>query len=419
MGWLEKRGDSYRFCFRYRGAKYGFALKCETPREADALAGSAKNLLLRLEQNLIELPIGVRIVEFLRSEGKATPLPAEAGPADERLETLNGLFEEYFAAHGPGVLEETTLSGMRIHRKHLEQTFGKRFVLRGLSAAALQRHVSRRAPSKGLRGRRLSPDTIRKELVTFRTAWNWAVKAGRLEGRFPMNAVAFPKTIEKPPFQTFEEVERQVAAGGLSQGEEADLWDSVFLALCDIKAVLAYVRNNASQPFVFPMAATAAYTGARRSELLRLRISDVDFERKTILISERKRVRGRTSTRRAPLSPKLEPVLKEWLADHPGGQLLFMQSSDVFRSKSPRSEPTPVTPDEAHDHLQRTLAGGKWKGLKGWHVFRHSFVSNCAAKGVDQRLIQAWTGHQTESMSARYRHLFPDQQRAAIKSVFG
>jgi len=167
------------------------------------------------------------------------------------------------------------------------------------------------------------------------------------------------------------------------------------------------------------MAATAAYTGARRSELLRLRIADIDFGRKTILVSERKRVRGRTSTRRVPLSPKLKPILKEWLAIHPGGQMLFMQGVDVFRSKSDRSEPTPVTPDEAHDHLQRTLASGKWKVLKGWHVFRHSFVSNCAAKGVDQRLIQAWAGHQTEAMSARYRHLFPDQQQAAIARVFG
>lgn len=28
-------------------------------------------------------------------------------------------------------------------------------------------------------------------------------------------------------------------------------------------------------------------------------------------------------------------------------------------------------------------------------------------------------GHQTEEMRRRYRHLFPDQQREALSSVFG
>jgi hypothetical protein len=34
--------------------------------------------------------------------------------------------------------------------------------------------------------------------------------------------------------------------------------------------------------------------------------------------------------------------------------------------------------------------------MKGWHLLRHSFPSNLAVKGVDQPLIDAWMGHQTE-----------------------
>ena len=49
----------------------------------------------------------------------------------------------------------------------------------------------------------------------------------------------------------------------------------------------------------------------------------------------------------------------------------------------------------------------------------HSFASNCAAAGVDQRVIDEWMGHQTEEMVRRYRHLFPSQQRQAINLVFG
>jgi integrase len=57
--------------------------------------------------------------------------------------------------------------------------------------------------------------------------------------------------------------------------------------------------------------------------------------------------------------------------------------------------------------------------VKGCHVLRHSFISACASKGVDQRLIVEWTGHATEEQRRRYRHLYPTAQQQAIRSVFG
>jgi len=59
-------------------------------------------------------------------------------------------------------------------------------------------------------GRKLSPVTLRKELASFRALWNWSVKSGLLTGPFPNQGLVFPKTEEKPPFQTWEEIERQV-----------------------------------------------------------------------------------------------------------------------------------------------------------------------------------------------------------------
>jgi integrase len=61
----------------------------------------------------------------------------------------------------------------------------------------------------------------------------------------------------------------------------------------------------------------------------------------------------------------------------------------------------------------------KWKVLRGYHVLRHSFASNLAAAGIDQRIIDEFMGHQTEVMRLRYRHLFPEQRQQAIKIVFG
>jgi integrase len=55
--------------------------------------------------------------------------------------------------------------------------------------------------------------------------------------------------------------------------------------------------------------------------------------------------------------------------------------------------------------------------LRGFHVFRHSFASNCAAKGIDQRILDAWLGHTTE-IRKRYLHLIPSNESAAIGLVF-
>jgi len=78
-----------------------------------------------------------------------------------------------------------------------------------------------------------------------------------------------------------------------------------------------------------------------------------------------------------------------------------------------------MTRDGAHDYFKRTLAESKWKVVRGWHIFRHGFRSNCAAAGIDQRLIDAWVGRTTEEMRRRYRHLLPNQERNAIQTVFG
>lgn len=65
------------------------------------------------------------------------------------------------------------------------------------------------------------------------------------------------------------------------------------------------------------------------------------------------------------------------------------------------------------------LAGTEWEGIPGLHALRHSFISASASKGVDQRLIDEWTGHSTEEQRRRYRHLYPSTQAEAIKGVFG
>jgi integrase len=441
MAALELRNKTFRVVFTYAGKKYGYSLDTGDREMAEALRGGVEKTLMLLGQGLLKLPEGADFVAFVKAGGKVEEPPPAVG---ERL-NLQKLIDGYLESHANGAMEQNSLATVRMHLGHFRTTLGERFDVQALTLEDLQRHVDVRA-KKRYRGKRLSPVTLRKEMATFRACWNWGVHGAKLRGPFPSRGLKYPKGEEKPPFHTWAEIERKIALGGFTERVQAELWDCLFLTLPEIEELLAFVKENAAHPWVYPAFCFAAHTGARRSEILRIRTFDVDFATENVLLHEKKRSRGQRTTRRVPLSPFLAAVLQEWLAVHPGGSYLFCHEKEVFRSKKrsrttghrndqvrpsslpgrlatvqrrERPAPTGLTKDEAHDHFQRTLASSKWKVLKGWHVLRHSFISNCAAKGVDQRLLDAWVGHTTDEMRKRYRHLIPSVEKTAIRTVFG
>ncbi|MFO0960927.1 MAG: hypothetical protein U0800_26400 [Isosphaeraceae bacterium] len=212
MATLQERNGSFRVLFVHRGKRESFTIGRVRPQETEATAAQVDYLLMRLEQGLLALPPGVEIVAFVRAGGK----PPEQGGTTARAEvTLGQLRDRYLATHGNGSLEKTSLDGVRLHFRHLVATLGERFPMPTLALADIQRHADRRAKARGPRGR-LSPATIRKEIVTLRTAWNWGVRMGLVAGRFPNAGLRYPKGDEKPPFMTWPEIERGIRAGGHS-----------------------------------------------------------------------------------------------------------------------------------------------------------------------------------------------------------
>jgi integrase len=444
MASVQQKGDSFYCQFYYLGRRYTVTFGAVSHDEADARAGSVDLLLLRIKQKLINVPAGVSITDFVLADGKVTPVEAVAAQNAEPA-SFSAFRQKYLDTHRNGAMEDNSLATVEMHLRHFERTLGEKFPLQQLQLADLQRHVNERSRKK-YRGRPLSPITLKKEVASFRAAWNWATLNGLVKGSFPSKGLVYPKADELPPFMTWPEIERKRTLGRLSAGEEADLWDCLYLRKEEIEQLLTYAREKSTAPWLYPMLATAAYTGARRSELLRMELADVDFEAGTILVREKKRSRKQRTTRHVSLSPALATVLKKWVEKHPGGKFLFCQTGVVARSKKRsrttghRGEKTrestlkgrtatvrsrgesavaSVTKDEAHDHLKRTLAGSKWEVLKGYHVLRHSFISCLAAAGVDQRIIDDFVGHCSEEQRRRYRHLLPDVKQKAITGVFG
>jgi integrase len=423
--------------FCHQGKLHTFTIGKVEKDEAENKARQVDYLLVRLKQRLIVLPEGTDIVTFVEHDGKPPDIGPTLTDAPRKAVTLSYLRDRYLTTHANGTIEANSLDTCKLHLRHFARFLGDGFPLGELSLTKMQEYVNRRAKPE------LSPVTIRKEIATFRAAWNWGEPMGLTSGRFPSKGLRYPKADEKPPFMTMAEIQRQIGAGA---GADPDaFWEALYLQASELAKLLAHVQKKAPHPWIYPLFCFAAHTGARRSEILRAQVADVDFTGNTVLVREKKRSRGQRTTRRVPLTPFLKKVLRKWLAIHPGGPALFSQTVTVARSKkrSPttghqngrkrpsslkgrlatvkrreQQAPVPLTRNEVHDHFKRVLAGTKWEIIRGLHCLRHSFVSASASKGVDQRLVQEWAGHMNEATSKRYRHLYPSTQQKAITRVF-
>jgi len=411
MAWVQQDpSKNYHISFRFCGKKFKRSLYTKKRNEAESQAGRIEDNLRLVERGILVIPPGADIPTFLLSDGKisgAVELPP--------IQTLGTLIHQYENAVSGGAIEESTLRTIRIHARHLKRILGEDLDVQALTRDQLQAYINTRRAQRNKQGTAISPVTIRKELTTLSGVWTWAMASG-VVGPFPNKGLKYPKGTEKPPFQTWEEIEKQIKRGGLSEREQDALWDCFFLSLNETSELLQYVKEKAQHPFVYPMVVLAAHTGARRSELIRSRL--IDFDDESVIIRERKKSKKQHTIRRVPFSPLAKQVMQDWIIVHPGGPYTFCMCKS---SQSHRTRPIAqfLMADEVHINFKRALDGSKWEKLRGWHVLRHSFISNCALMGIDQRIIDSFVGHTTEEMRRRYTHLFPSAKKAAIETVFG
>ena len=439
MSFLQKKGDGWYCTFRYKGRRHYFSVGQVEEIEARSVAAKVDYLMMRVKQGLLHIPAGMDVVAFVQCDGK--PPDSYQPPAPQQVSSFAELRDAYLRTHGNGTIEQNTLDTCKLHLSHFVASLGEKFPIASLTHADLQRHIDRRTKQKNRDGNPISPVTIKKEVATLSGVWIWGSRMDMVKGPFPGKGLRYPKTKEPLPFMSWQEIERAIAAGG----EPSELWDCLYLGLAEMTDMLAYAKEYATQPFVYPMMCFAAHTGTRRSEIMRVQLSDIDWPGQAVLIREKKRLKGKLSTRRVPLTPFLKTVLEEWVKVHPGGQHLFCQAGVIHRSKKrsvttghldekkrPSSlkgrmatvrkrgglPPESLSKKESYYHFKKTLEGSKWEVLKGLHVLRHSFISTCASRGIDQRMVDEWVGHSTEEQRKRYRHLWPSTQQEAIKRAF-
>ncbi len=393
--------------FRHKGVEFKRSLKTGDRRDAELALAEITRVIHRLRVGLMTVPEGVPVPDFVLSGGTLTAAP-EPEPEPPPVPTVAEAVTQYRGnlAH----LAHTTRMTVAVHLRNFQGGIGR---LTGapvneIREADLKAYIQARL---GARAR----DTVKKERSTLVAFFDWCASEGFVSASPAAALVRVKGSGDPPRFQTRAEIEAAIGRGGLTRPEEWALWDRLYLTPGEIGEILELVRTRSRHEVSHVLHAIPAYTGMRRGEILRLRWADVEFDHDGIVARSKKQSRqADETTRRIDLHPALKTILREWLRKRPKGQFVACDDGSL----------DPLARHQAEERFWQPLKGTRWvipernnRPKIGFHTYRHSFASNLAAAGVDQRVIDEFMGHTTEAMRKRYRHLFPKAKRSAIEML--
>lgn len=153
--------------------------------------------------------------------------------------------------------------------------------------------------------------------------------------------------------------------------------------------------NAAGTLFRRTLLMTLYGTGMRRSELARLKVSDIDSQRMIIRVVAGKGGRDRD----LPLSPALLESLREyWRWRKPRTYL--------FPSRDPRRGPEqPISDKSVWIACSEAARHAGISKAVTPHTLRHSWATHLLEAGTDLRTIQVLLGHGDLETTAQYLHL--------------
>ena len=258
-----------------------------------------------------------------------------------------------------------TVDNYRMDLEHL----GDWLEERGITTwQALDRQVARRWTA-WMHGEGYAPTSITRKLAALRSFFRFLVREGEME-RSPLVLVSAPKARRSlPHVLTIEEIERLLTAPD------------------DVSAF--GIRDRCLLEVLYA-------TGLRVSELLGLRIDDIDWTTRTI------RVRGKGSKDRVVLLGDLAMDALERYMRRARPQLERGPASDaLFLSHLGRQ----LSVRGFHQILQEHLRTAGITRKVTPHTLRHSFATHMLEGGADLRSVQELLGHSSLSTTQVYTHI--------------
>ncbi len=251
--------------------------------------------------------------------------------------------------------------------KHLEPIFGTKS-LDDITPFDIEKLMVKMKKGKNHHGKPYAPATIKHQVVLLSRLFSLAETWEMYSGKNPCKRVKKPKlNNKKTEFLTDNEFSRLM--------KTLNKWKN--------KQTVSFIKF-------------ALYTGLRRGELFKLKWTDVDLIRKTMVLRNPKGGIDQT----LPLSKHAIKVLEEISQE--------VDSPWVFYGKNGK---------------QRTDFKGPWERIRGeaklpkdfrLHGLRHHYASTLASSGVDLYVIQKLLTHKDASTTQRYAHLADRALRDAV-----
>jgi len=181
----------------------------------------------------------------------------------------------------------------------------------------------------------------------------------------------------------------------------------VVLSREEVARLIAATRNLKHQT-----ALSVAYgAGLRASEVIALKVGDVDSQRMTLRVE---RGKGRKD-RYAMLSPVLLERLRAWWrVGHAQGKIL--RGGWLFPGLDPMD---PLTARQLNRCIHAAAQAAGIDKRVSMHTLRHSFATHLLEQKVDIRIIQVLLGHKKLETTSIYAHVATDLLRSVISPLEG
>jgi integrase len=176
----------------------------------------------------------------------------------------------------------------------------------------------------------------------------------------------------------------------------------IFLKETEFKKLLSIISEEWFRDIVL----VAALTGMRRGELLNLEWSEIDFERKLILIQSKSTFKTKTRRRRTiPMNDTVFNVLR-------GRSVREDRCSYIFSLKGKR-----ITGGYLSHTFKRYIREAGLNVKLHFHSLRHTFATWLVQRSVSIYEVQKLLGHSSITMTQVYSHLVTEELHSAVEKI--
>jgi integrase/recombinase XerD len=218
-------------------------------------------------------------------------------------------------------------------------------------------------------GGRLSPFTVFAYVRDIKVFWNWLLSEGYIE-KNPLVSFPLPK-VPKLIMPTLNHDQIK-------------------------KLLKAIDRGTSSGSMYYSMIIVFLDTGIRLSELLNIKLADINFDGKYI------RIRGKGQKERfVPMTGITRKFIVDYMNDH-RFKMCRTESDYLY----PNSSGEAISSNTVEQYFRRLAINCGLDGIKfSPHVLRHTFATHSVANGANIEVLRNILGHESIQTTARYTHI--------------